>query len=111
MLVAQADAGVVSLADAEVVSLANAGAASLTDAGVASLADARVTSLADLGGGVAGGVTDLAVPVRVKSGEVSLPRECVVRDRSVFGGSVYSDVRCTEMNCDWSHSLGVRGCR
>ena len=81
--------GVASLADAGVVSLADAGVASMADAGVASLADAGVASLADLAGSVAGGVTNLAVPVRVRTEEVTLLQECVVRDPSVFDGSVY----------------------
>ena len=83
--------GVASLADAGVASLADAEVASLADAGVASLSDAGVTSLADLVGSVAGGVTDLAVPVRVGSEEM-----CVVQDHSVFGGLVYGD---SEMDC------------
>ena len=72
-----------------VTSLADAGVASLADAGVAPLADAGVTSLTDLGGSVAGGVTDLAVPVHVRTEQMQ--QECVVRDHSVFGGSVYCD--------------------
>ena len=85
-----------SLANAGVASLADAGVASLSDAGVAPLAVAGVTSLADLVSSVAGGVTDLAEPVCVGSEEMSLPQECVVRDRSVFGGSVYGD---SEVDC------------
>ena len=75
-----------------VASLADAGVVSLFDAGVASLADAGVASLADLAGSVAGGVTDLAVPVRVETNEMTL-LQCVVRHCSVF---VYRD---SEVDC------------
>ena len=77
-------------------SLADAGVASLADAGVASLTDAGVASLADLADSVAAGVTNLAVPIRVRTEEVTLLQECVVRDPSVFDGSVYCD---GEMDC------------
>ena len=61
-----------------VASIADAGMESLGDAGVASLADAGVASLADLAGSVAGGVTDLAVPVRVRTEGMTLLQEYVV---------------------------------
>ena len=97
-----ADAGVVALADLAVgftigvASLADAGVASLADAGVASLADAGVAFLVDLAGSVAGEVTNLAVLVCVRTEEMTLLQECVVRDPSVFDGSVYCD---SEMDC------------
>ena len=56
-----------------------------------SIADAGVASLADLADSVAGGVTDLAVPVRVKTYEVALLQECVIQQYSVFSDSVYRD--------------------
>ena len=75
--------GVTSLADAVVVSLADAGVASSSDlagvvtVGVASLVNAGVASLADL---VARGMMNLAVPVRVRTEEMTLLPECAVRD-------------------------------
>ena len=68
---------------------------SLDDAGVAYLTDAGVASLADLAGSVAGGMMNLAVPVR-DSEEMALLPECAVRDRWVFEGLVYRDC---EMDC------------
>ena len=91
-----ADAWVASLADAGVAPLANAGVAPLADAGVASLADAGVASLADQAGSVAGGVTNLVVPVCERTEEMTFLQKCVVRDCSVFDGSVYCD---SEMDC------------
>ena len=94
------DAGVVSLADTGVASMADAWVTSLADARVASLADAEVGSLANLAGSVAGGggggVTHFAVPVCVSTEEMMLLQECVVRDHSVFYGSVFCD---SEMDC------------
>ena len=55
-----------------------------------------MTSLANLTGSVAGGATDWTVPVRVRTEEMTFLRENVVRNRSVFNGSVYCD---SEMDC------------
>ena len=86
------------------------------------LADAGVTSLADLTGSVARGVTDLTLPVRVRTKVMTFLLESVVWNRLVFNISLYCDSAmdcghctspdaccqgiCDDLNCKYINYVG-----
>ena len=121
-----ADAGAAPLANSGAAPLVDAGVVFLVDAGVASPADAGMLSLADFAGSVAGGVTDLTMPVQEKTEEVTFLREGVVQNRSVLdcsgyydgemicGDDVSAEAWCQEMPeiCDdlYCHYVNYVGC-
>ena len=74
---------------------------SLANAGAASPADAGMMTLVDPAGSVAGGVTDLNMPVRERTERVTFLREGVVRICSVLDGSVYCDGEMDYVDCVW----------